>query len=138
MLICTNCGDGTHKFLGCLTRPGRRLVCCVGFVITDDIRGAILKIPACALTPAYGGNSKCGQEHVWPSSPACWTCPPSPRYTGDRPQGTPHPGVQLCFTDIDGHRFTCFATATKGGSSPTEAAPLRGNFNLRAPPRQQP
>ena len=27
----------------------------------------------------------------------------------------PHPGAQLRFTDIDGHRFTCFATGTKGG-----------------------
>ena len=27
----------------------------------------------------------------------------------------PHPGAQLRFTDVDGHRFTCFATSTKGG-----------------------
>jgi hypothetical protein len=27
----------------------------------------------------------------------------------------PHPGAQLRFTDIDGHRFTCFATDTSGG-----------------------
>jgi hypothetical protein len=27
----------------------------------------------------------------------------------------PHPGVQVRFTDIDGHRFTCLATSTKGG-----------------------
>ena len=27
----------------------------------------------------------------------------------------PHPGAQLRFTDIDGHRFTCFATSTQGG-----------------------
>jgi hypothetical protein len=27
----------------------------------------------------------------------------------------PHPGAQLRITDIDGHRFTCFATSTKGG-----------------------
>jgi Transposase DDE domain group 1 len=27
----------------------------------------------------------------------------------------PHPGAQLRFTDIGGHRFTCFATSTKGG-----------------------
>ena len=27
----------------------------------------------------------------------------------------PHPGAQLRFTDIDGHRFTCFATSTNGG-----------------------
>ena len=27
----------------------------------------------------------------------------------------PHPGAQLRFTDLDGHRFTCFATNTPGG-----------------------
>jgi Transposase DDE domain group 1 len=27
----------------------------------------------------------------------------------------PHPGAQLRFTDIDGHRFTCFATDAKQG-----------------------
>jgi len=27
----------------------------------------------------------------------------------------PHPGAQLRFTDIDGHRFTAFATDTKKG-----------------------
>jgi hypothetical protein len=27
----------------------------------------------------------------------------------------PHPGAQLRFTGIDGHRFTCLATDTKRG-----------------------
>ena len=27
----------------------------------------------------------------------------------------PHPGAQLRFTDVDGHRFTCFATSTRKG-----------------------
>ena len=27
----------------------------------------------------------------------------------------PHPGAQLRITDINGHRYTCFATDTKGG-----------------------
>ena len=27
----------------------------------------------------------------------------------------PHPGAQLRFTDVDGHRFTAFATSTKKG-----------------------
>ena len=31
----------------------------------------------------------------------------------------PHPGAQLRFTDIDGHRFTCFATDARPASSPT-------------------
>ena len=35
-----------------------------------------------------------------------------------------HPGAQLRFTDIDGHRFTCFATSTMGGQLP---APGRGD-----------
>jgi len=30
----------------------------------------------------------------------------------------PTPGAQLRFTDIDGHRFTCLATSTKGGQLP--------------------
>ncbi|SDI53164.1 Transposase DDE domain group 1 [Sinosporangium album] len=27
----------------------------------------------------------------------------------------PHPGAQLRFTDLDGHRFTCFVTGTRPG-----------------------
>jgi hypothetical protein len=27
----------------------------------------------------------------------------------------PHPGAHLRITDIDGHRYTCFATSTRGG-----------------------
>jgi hypothetical protein len=27
----------------------------------------------------------------------------------------PHPGAQLRITDIGGHRYTCFATSTRGG-----------------------
>jgi Transposase DDE domain group 1 len=34
---------------------------------------------------------------------------------GHCPERTPHPGAQLRFSDIDGHRFTAFATSTKGG-----------------------
>ena len=37
------------------------------------------------------------------------------RHAGDRPPGTPHPGAQLRFTDLDGHRFTAFATNARRG-----------------------
>ena len=51
-----------------------------------------------------------------PTSPACWTCHAWP--AGMRVivrKERPHPGAQLRFTDIDGHRFTAFATdANKG------------------------
>ena len=49
-------------------------------------------------------------------SPACWTWRPG--RAGMRVivrKERPHPGAQLRFTDIDGHRFTAFATSTKGG-----------------------
>jgi Transposase DDE domain group 1 len=116
VLIRTDSGGGTHDFLKWLTRPGRRLAYSVGFTITEDIAGAILKIPASAWTPAYDADGL--------ARPGAWVA----EITGmtdlsSWPKGMrlivrkerPHPGAQLRFTDIDGHRFTCFATDTKGG-----------------------
>jgi Transposase DDE domain group 1 len=116
VLIRTDSGGGTHEFLNWLTKPGRRLAYSVGFTITDDVQEAILKIPARAWTPAYDAE---GQVR-----PGAWAA----EITGmldltSWPKGMrlivrkerPHPGAQLRFTDIDGHRFTCFATSTKGG-----------------------
>jgi hypothetical protein len=40
----------------------------------------------------------------------------------------PHPGAQLRFTDLGGHRFTCLATSTKGG----QLADLELRHRLRA------
>jgi Transposase DDE domain group 1 len=116
VLIRTDSGGGTHEFLNWLTRPGRRLAYSVGFTITEDVQEAILKIPARAWAPAYDAE---GQLR-----PGAWVA----EITGmldlsSWPAGVrlivrkerPHPGAQLRFTDIDGHRFTCFATSTKTG-----------------------
>jgi hypothetical protein len=116
VLIRTDSGGGTHEFLAWLTRAGRRLAYSVGFTITEDVQEAILKVPACAWTPAY--DAECQVR------PGAWVA----EITGmldlsSWPAGMrvivrkerPHPGAQLRFTDIDGHRFTCFATSTKGG-----------------------
>ncbi len=116
MLIRANSGGGTHDFLAWLTAPGRRLAYSVGFTITEEIQEAILAVPARAWTPAYDAG---GQER-----PGAWVA----EITGmldlpGWPKGMrvivrkerPHPGAQLRFTDIDGHRFTAFATSTKGG-----------------------
>ena len=116
MLIRADSGGGTHDFLTWLTRPGRRLQYSVGFTITDDIHDAILKVPARAWTPAYDATGRSATARGSPSSPACSTCPSWPK--GMRVivrKERPHPGAQLRFTDIDGHRFTCFATSTKRG-----------------------
>jgi hypothetical protein len=116
VLIRTDSGGSTHEFLNWLTRPGRRLAYSVGFTITDDVQEAILKVPACAWTPAYDAD---GQVR-----PGAWVA----EITGmlDLPawpkgmrlivrKERPHPGAQLRFTDIGGHRFTCFATSTRSG-----------------------
>jgi hypothetical protein len=116
VLIRSDSGGGTHEFLAWLTRPGRRLAYSVGFTMTDDVQDAILKIPASAWTPAYDADGLV--------RPGAWVA----ELTGmldlaGWPKGMrvivrkerPHPGAQLRFTDIGGHRFTCFATSNKGG-----------------------
>jgi hypothetical protein len=44
----------------------------------------------------------------------------------------PHPGAQLRFTDIDGHRFTCFVTGTRPGGRGGQLADLELRHRRRA------
>jgi len=129
VLIRADSGGGTHEFLTWLTRPGRRLAYSVGFTITDEVQDAILAIPARAWTPAYDAA---GQVR-----PGAWVAEITGMLDlGSWPKGMrvivrkerPHPGAQLRFTDIDGHRFTCFATSTNGG----QLADLELRHRLRA------
>jgi hypothetical protein len=126
VLIRTGSGGGTHEFLDWVTAPGRRLAYSVGFTITEDIQDAILQLPDRIWEPAYDAD---GQVR-----PGAWVA----EVTGvldlsSWPAGMrvivrkerPHPGAQLRFTDLDGHRFTCFATRTKGGSPQSQATQPR-------------
>jgi hypothetical protein len=116
VLIRADSGGGTHDCLAWLTKPGRRLAYSVGFTITEDAQDAILNIPARAWTPAYDADGLV--------RPGAWVAeitgmldlsgwPPGMRVIVRKER--PHPGAQLRFTDIDGHRFTAFATSTRGG-----------------------
>jgi hypothetical protein len=116
VLIRTDSGGGTHEFLAWLASPGRRLHYSVGMAITEDMAEAILQLPDRVWEPAYDADGQ--------ARPGAWVA----ELTGlldlaGWPEGMrvivrkkrPHPGAQLRFTDIDGHRFTCFATdATRG------------------------
>jgi hypothetical protein len=119
VLIRTDSGGGTHEFLNWLTRPGRRLHYSVGFTITDDIAQAILKIPARAWTPAYDASGQV-RDGAWVAeltgllNLSSW--PEGMRVIARKER--PHPGAQLRFTDLDGHRFTCFATDARRGQLP--------------------
>jgi hypothetical protein len=116
VLVRTDSGGGTHEFLDWLTSRSRRLHYSVGMTITQDIQAAVLQVPASAWTPAYDGDGQV-RDGAWVAD-----------ITGlldleDWPAGMrvivrkerPHPGAQLRFTDIGGHRFTAFATDTKRG-----------------------
>jgi hypothetical protein len=119
VLIRTDSGGGTHDFLNWLASPGRRLHYSVGMVITDDMQEAILRMPDRVWEPAYDAA---GQVR-----PGAWVA----ELTGlldlaGWPQGMrvivrkerPHPGAQLRFTDLNGHRFTAFATDARRGQLP--------------------
>jgi hypothetical protein len=116
VLIRTDSGGGTHDFLTWLTAPARRLEYSVGMTVTEDIAEAILKIPARVWVPAYDGDGQ-PRNGAWVAEItglvdlSSW--PAGMRLIVRKER--PHPGAQLRFTDIDGHRFTCFATSTKRG-----------------------
>ena len=116
VLIRTDSGGGTHDFLTWLTGPGRRLHYSIGMTITEDMHQAILQLPDRVWEPAYDAG---GQVR-----PGAWvaeltglldlsTWPAGMRVIVRRER--PHPGAQLRFTDIGGHRVTAFATGARTG-----------------------
>jgi hypothetical protein len=119
VLIRADCGGGTQEFLAWLAQPGRWLHYSVGLAITEEIQDAILGIPASAWTPAYDSERQV-RPGAWVAEItgmldlAAW--PKGMRVIVRKER--PHPGAQLRFTDPGGHRFTCFATDTKGGQLP--------------------
>jgi hypothetical protein len=116
VLIRTDSGGGTHDFLTWLASPSRRLHYSVGMTITEDMQEAILTLPERVWEPACDADGE--------ARPGAWVAeltglldlagwPAGMRVIVRRER--PHPGAQLRFTDIDGHRFTCFATDAKSG-----------------------
>jgi hypothetical protein len=116
VLLRTDSGGGTHEFLTWLTAPSRRLHYSVGMTVTEDMRAAVLKVPASSWTPAYDGNEQV-RDGAWVADitglPGLSSWPAGMRVIVRKER--PHPGAQLRFTDLDGHRFTAFATDAKRG-----------------------
>jgi len=116
VLVRTDSAGGTHGFLTWLTAPSRRLHYSVGMTITEDMQEAILKVPAGSWTPACDGDGQV-RDGAWVAGItgllelSSWPAGMRVIVRKERP----HPGAQLRFTDLDGHRFTAFATDAKRG-----------------------
>ncbi len=116
VLVRTGSGGGTHGFLEWLAAPSHRLRYSVGMTITEDIQEAILKVPAGSWTPAYDGDGQV-RDGAWLADVtglldlSSWPAGMRVIVRKERP----HPGAQLRFTDLDGHRFTAFATDARRG-----------------------
>jgi Transposase DDE domain group 1 len=116
VLVRTDSGGGTRDFVTWLASPSRRLHYSVGMTITEDMQEAILQIPDRVWEPACdaGGQARPGAwvaELTGLLDLAGW--PEGMRVIVRKER--PHPGAQLRFTDLDGHRFTAFATDAKTG-----------------------
>jgi hypothetical protein len=116
VLVRTDSGGGTHEFLTWLTAPSRRLHYSAGMTITEDMQAAIGKVPVSAWTPAYDGDGRV-RDGAWVADITGLTdlsgWPAGMRVIVRKER--PHPGAQLRFTDVDGHRFTAFATDARRG-----------------------
>lgn len=110
LVRCDSAG-ATHAFLSAVVARG--LSFSVGCDLSGRVRDAILALPESAWVPALdaGGVPRDG----------AWVTELDIDLSG-WPQGTraicrreiPHPGAQLSFTDIDGHRFQVMLTNQKG------------------------
>jgi len=92
----------------------------LGYTIRETVRDAILSLKEPAWKPALNQDGR-QREGAWVAEltanvdVSAW------------PQGTrlicrrerPHPGAQLSFTDVDGHRFQCFITDQTTGDIAT-------------------
>jgi hypothetical protein len=116
VLVRADSAGGTHGFLDWLTAKSRRLRYSVGMTVTEDMRAAIGKVPAGAWQPAYDGDGQV-RDGAWVADVTglldllSWPAGMRVIIRKERP----HPGAQLRFTDLDGHRFTAFATDAKRG-----------------------
>jgi hypothetical protein len=134
VLIRTDSGGGTHEFLTWVT--SRHLKYSIGFNLTEEICNAILELPKDIWQVAYDADGQI-RHGAWVAELTGML-----ELTG-WPKGMrlivrkerPHPGAQLRFTDVDGHRFTCFVTGTRPGGGQLADLELRHRRRARCEDR---
>ena len=111
LVRCDSAG-ATHTFLDAVAARG--LSFSVGCDLSGRVRDAILDLPESAWVPALdvGGDLRDG-AWVTELDIGLSSWPAGTRAICRRER--PHPGAQLSFTDVDGHRFQVMLTNQKGG-----------------------
>lgn len=100
----------THGFVDALRERGVRFA--IGHDMIEKVRTAVLKVQAKAWIPAISADGTEEREHAEVAEithlvdVSGW--PEGTRVIARRED--PHPGAQLTFTDVDGHRFQVFIT----------------------------
>ncbi len=114
VMASADSAGATHVFAAALRARG--IGFSLGFSVDENLQQAILATPKHAWQPAYNAD---GQPRR-----GAWVAELTDLLNLDNwPEGSrvivrkerPHPGAQLTFTDIDGHRFTAFLTDTPHG-----------------------
>lgn len=113
ILARSDSAGASHDFAAALHETNVRFS--LGFAITQPIREAILDLPETAWAPAISqdGDERDGAWVTEITSLVDLTAwPAGSRLIVRRER--PHPGAQLSFTDIAGHRFQCVLTDQTG------------------------
>ena len=109
ILARSDSAGGSHDFADACRET--RIRFSLGYAIQQPLREAILQLPESAWLPALNGDG-CGRDGAWVAELTdlvnleSW--PEGTRLICRRER--PHPGAQLSFSDVDGHRFQCFIT----------------------------
>jgi hypothetical protein len=113
ILVRSDSAGASHAFAAACRETRARFS--FGYAITETVRAAILALPEAAWRPAIDQDGDVRE--------GAWVAELSDRVELDSwPEGSrlicrrerPHPGAQLSFTDVDGHRFQCFITDQDG------------------------
>ncbi|TWP31596.1 IS1380 family transposase, partial [Leekyejoonella antrihumi] len=122
VLARSDSAGATHDFAAECVRQG--LEFSFGFPVDARVQNIVDVIPEECWHPAWDGDDL--REGAWVAEATgtidLGSWPPGSRLILRKER--PHPGAQLRFTDVDGHRITAFLTNTPLGVVPGQAAGL--------------
>ena len=109
ILVRADRAGATHELAAYCREASMRFS--FGYDLTEAVRGAILELAEDAWVPALdqdGSERANGEVCELTDRVDLSAWPEGSRLIARRER--PHPGAQLSFTDLDGHRFQCFIT----------------------------